>query len=143
MPPGRHAKAAKAIAEGKFKDEIIPIPVELKHVDEKGKSRPVPLRSTRMKACVPTRPRVLGKLKPSFKLNGTVTAGNASQTSDGAAAVVVEPGESGRAGTQTAGDFPLLCPQRRRAGNHGRRPGQSDPEGAPHGRHYARRRKTL
>lgn len=85
-----HAKAAKAIAEGKFKDEIIPIPVELKHVDEKGKVQTRSFTFDTDEGVRPdTTPEVLGKLKPSFKLNGTVTAGNASQTSDGAAAVVV------------------------------------------------------
>lgn len=85
-----HANAAKAIAEGKFKDEIIPIPVELKHVDEKGKVKTHSFTFDTDEGVRPdTTPEVLGKLKPSFKLNGTVTAGNASQTSDGAAAVVV------------------------------------------------------
>ncbi|MEK4358044.1 acetyl-CoA C-acetyltransferase [Paenibacillus sp. FSL M7-1455] len=85
-----HAKAAKAIAEGNFKDEIIPIPVELKHVDEKGKVQTRSFTFDTDEGVRPdTTPEVLGKLKPSFKLNGTVTAGNASQTSDGAAAVVV------------------------------------------------------
>lgn len=85
-----HAKAAKAIAEGKFRDEIIPIQVELKHVDEKGKVQTRSFTFDTDEGVRPdTTPEVLGKLKPSFKLNGTVTAGNASQTSDGAAAVVV------------------------------------------------------
>jgi len=85
-----HAKAAKAIAEGKFRDEIVPIQVELKTVDEKGKVKTHSFTFDTDEGVRPdTTPEVLGKLKPSFKLNGTVTAGNASQTSDGAAAVVV------------------------------------------------------
>ncbi|BFH62374.1 MULTISPECIES: acetyl-CoA C-acetyltransferase [Paenibacillus] len=85
-----HEKAAKAIAEGKFKDEIIPVQVELKSVNEKGKILAKSITfDTDEGVRADTTVDILGKLKPSFKLNGTVTAGNASQTSDGAAAVVV------------------------------------------------------
>ena len=88
-----HQNALKAIAEGKFKDEITPLDVEqvvlqngdteTKHITFDTDEGPRP-GST---------PEVLGKLKPVFKANGTVTAGNASQMSDGAAAVVVMSGE--------------------------------------------------
>ncbi|GGH28945.1 acetyl-CoA C-acetyltransferase [Paenibacillus segetis] len=85
-----HEKAAKAIAEGKFKDEIIPIQVELKSVDESGQ---VQVKSFVFDTDEGVRPdtsmEALRKLKPAFKWGGTVTAGNASQTSDGAAAVVM------------------------------------------------------
>lgn len=85
-----HEKAARAIAEGKFKDEIIPVQVELKSVDESGQ---VQVKSFVFDTDEGVRPDTtiegLSKLKPSFKLGGTVTAGNASQTSDGAAAVVM------------------------------------------------------
>ncbi|MDR9855361.1 acetyl-CoA C-acetyltransferase [Paenibacillus sp. VCA1] len=85
-----HAKAAEAIAEGKFREEIVPIQVELKAVDEKGKVQSRSFTFDTDEGVRPdTTPEILGKLKPSFKLGGTVTAGNASQTSDGAAAVVV------------------------------------------------------
>jgi len=85
-----HNRALKAIAEGKFKDEIVPVEVEETYLDEKGK------RKTR-KFVVDTDegPRAgtslegLASLKPAFKLNGQVTAGNSSQTSDGAAFVLV------------------------------------------------------
>ncbi|RPA67646.1 acetyl-CoA C-acyltransferase [Cyclobacteriaceae bacterium YHN15] len=85
-----HDRALAAIAAGKFKDEIVPVEVEETYLDEKGK------RKTR-KFVVDTDegPRVgtslegLANLKPAFKMGGQVTAGNSSQTSDGAAFVVV------------------------------------------------------
>ncbi|MFD2203859.1 thiolase family protein [Shivajiella indica] len=85
-----HDRALRAIAESKFKEEIVPVEVEETYVDEKGK------RKTR-KFVVDTDegPRAgtslegLANLKPAFKMNGQVTAGNSSQTSDGAAFVVV------------------------------------------------------
>jgi len=85
-----HEKALKAIADGRFKDEIVPIEVEETYLDENNK------RKTR-KYTVDTDegPRagttmeVLSNLKPAFKQGGQVTAGNASQTSDGAAFVMV------------------------------------------------------
>jgi acetyl-CoA acyltransferase len=85
-----HDRALAAIAAGKFKDEIVPVEVEETYLDEKGK------RKTR-KFVVDTDegPRAgtslegLANLKPAFKMGGQVTAGNSSQTSDGAAFVVV------------------------------------------------------
>ncbi|MCH7414578.1 acetyl-CoA C-acyltransferase [Belliella sp. R4-6] len=85
-----HDKALAAIAAGKFKDEIVPIEVEETYLDENGK------RKTR-KFTVDTDegPRKgtslegLSNLRPAFKQGGQVTAGNSSQTSDGAAFVVV------------------------------------------------------
>ena len=68
-----HQRAVAAIDAGRFKEEVIPLP-ELE-VDEG------PRRDTSMQA--------LGKLRPAFHVKGTVTAGNSSQTSDGAAAVLV------------------------------------------------------
>ncbi|AFL83656.1 acetyl-CoA acetyltransferase [Belliella baltica DSM 15883] len=85
-----HDKALAAIAKGKFKDQIVPIEVEETYLDENGK------RKTR-KHVVDTDegPRKgtslegLANLRPAFKQGGQVTAGNSSQTSDGAAFVVV------------------------------------------------------
>lgn len=85
-----HQKAVNAIRNGYFKEGILPVAVEEVFVDEKGK------RQTR-KFTVDTDegPRAdtsleaLHKLKPVFAANGVVTAGNSSQTSDGAAFVVV------------------------------------------------------
>jgi acetyl-CoA acyltransferase len=85
-----HQKAINAIESGFFKDGILPINVEEVYVNEKGKratrnyivdTDEGPRRDTSIEA--------LAKLKPVFAAGGTVTAGNASQTSDGAAFVVV------------------------------------------------------
>jgi acetyl-CoA acyltransferase len=85
-----HQKAAKAQQEGKFKQEIIQLEVTEWKESEEG----VPVKSRRLFSedegiRLDTSLEVLAKLRPAFQVNGTVTAGNASQTSDGAAAVVV------------------------------------------------------
>jgi acetyl-CoA acyltransferase len=85
-----HMKALAAIEQGKFTDEIVPVEVEETYLDQHGK------KQTR-KFVVDTdegpRPdttlEALAKLKPVFAQGGTVTAGNSSQTSDGAAFVIV------------------------------------------------------
>jgi acetyl-CoA acyltransferase len=87
---GSHQKAANAIEQGHFKSGIIPITVEETYVNEKGK------KATRSYVVdtddgvrADTNATVLAKLKPAFAVGGSVTAGNSSQTSDGAAFVVV------------------------------------------------------
>ena len=85
-----HRKAAQAIAEGKFKDEIVPITVEQTYLDSKEKlQRKSFVFDTDEGVRADTTVEGLARLKPAFKLGGSVTAGNASQVSDGAAAVVV------------------------------------------------------
>lgn len=84
-----HQKAIAAIESGKFKDEIVPVEVEdVFYEGGKKKSKKYvvdtdegPRKDTTVEA--------LSSLKPVFKLNGTVTAGNSSQTSDGASFVIV------------------------------------------------------
>ncbi|MFA5794370.1 MAG: acetyl-CoA C-acetyltransferase [Candidatus Brocadiia bacterium] len=76
-------KAAKAIKEGKFKPEIIPVKIK-----QPKKPEPI-IFDTDEGVRGDTTMESLGKLKPAFKENGTVTAGNASQISDGASAVVI------------------------------------------------------
>lgn len=84
-----HQKAIKAIENGLFKDEIVPVEVEETYYDNgKKKSRKFvvdtdegPRKDTSLE--------VLAKLRPVFRLGGSVTAGNSSQTSDGAAFVMV------------------------------------------------------
>jgi len=87
---GSHQKALNAIQQGYFKEGIIPITVNEVYLDEKGKKQ---TRSyvvdTDEGVRVDTSLESLAKLKPAFAINGTVTAGNASQTSDGAAFVIV------------------------------------------------------
>ena len=85
-----HKKAAKAIADGKFKDEIVPISVEETFVNADGK-REKRKFVVDTDECVraDTSMEGLAKLKPAFKQGGQVTAGNSSPTSDGAAFVMV------------------------------------------------------
>jgi len=85
-----HQKALNAIQEGKFRDQIVPVNITETYVDEGGKKKKRdftvdtdegPRADTSMEA--------LAKLKPVFDAKGVVTAGNSSQTSDGAAFVMV------------------------------------------------------
>jgi acetyl-CoA acyltransferase len=89
-----HQKALAAIGLGKFDDEIVPVNVTTSVVNGKGKAKSV--ESTFLKDEGPradTSLEALAKLKPVFHAKGTVTAGNSSQTSDGAAAAVVMSAE--------------------------------------------------
>lgn len=89
-----HRRAAAAIAEGKFKDEIVPIPVKQHTLDENGKVHVKEFVFDTDEGVRPdTNMEALAKLKPAFHVKGTVTAGNSSQTSDGAAAVLVMSAE--------------------------------------------------
>jgi acetyl-CoA C-acetyltransferase len=83
-----HRKAAAAAAAGRFEREIVPVEIPQR------KGPPVVVKQDEG-VRTDTSPDTLGKLKPAFAADGTVTAGNASQISDGAAAVVVM--EEGRA----------------------------------------------
>lgn len=85
-----HKKALTAIEAGYFKDGILPINVEEVYVDEKGKRQKRNyVVDTDEGPRADTSIEVLSKLKPAFAANGVVTAGNSSQTSDGAAFVLV------------------------------------------------------
>lgn len=85
-----HQKAAAAIAAGNFKDEIVPMTVRIDEFDEKGRVRQKEIVFDQDEGVRPdTSVEGLAKLKPAFHANGTVTAGNSSQMSDGAAAAVV------------------------------------------------------
>ncbi|MGZ9814558.1 acetyl-CoA C-acetyltransferase [Peribacillus simplex] len=89
-----HQKAAKAIAEGKFSDEIVPVDVKLRSVGPDLKLQEKSFTFTQDEGVRPgTTAEVLKKLRPAFSVTGSVTAGNSSQTSDGAAAVMVMDGE--------------------------------------------------
>ena len=96
-----HMKAVAAIEAGRFKDEIVAVKAHLPGQDAKG--RPTtdlvdfdtdegPRADTTLEA--------LARLRPAFKQNGTVTAGNSSQMSDGAAAVLL--------GTASTGPMPMI-----------------------------------
>ncbi len=85
-----HLKAANAIKEGYFKSGILPINVEQVYIDEKGKRKTKTyVMDTDEGVRTDTTPEGLAKLKPAFAIGGSVTAGNSSQTSDGAAFVIV------------------------------------------------------
>lgn len=85
-----HRKAAQAIREGKFTAEIVPVKVMQRSVNEKQQLIEKEILFIQDEGVRPdTSMEALSALRPSFARNGTVTAGNASQMSDGAAAVLV------------------------------------------------------
>jgi acetyl-CoA acyltransferase len=84
-----HQKALHAIREGYFKSGILPIDVEEVYVENDQKKSRSYVMDTDEGPRPDTSPEALAKLKPVFARGGTVTAGNSSQTSDGAAFVIV------------------------------------------------------
>jgi acetyl-CoA acyltransferase len=85
-----HVKAGNAIKEGFFKPGILPITVEEIYLDAKSKKQKRNfIVDTDEGVRADTSIEGLAKLKPAFAMGGTVTAGNSSQTSDGAAFVIV------------------------------------------------------
>ena len=89
-----HQKAAAAIKECRFKDEIVPFTVRVDEVDENGRVRSKEVvfdtdEGVRYDASM----EGFAKLRPVFHVKGTVTAGNSSQMSDGAAAAVLMSAE--------------------------------------------------
>ena len=73
-------KASKAVSSGRFKDEITPVKIVVKKEEKLFDTDEYPRATT---------PEALAKLKPAFKKDGTVTAGNASGINDGAAALIL------------------------------------------------------
>jgi acetyl-CoA C-acetyltransferase len=94
-----HERAANAIKDGRFLDEIVPVPVPQRKGD--------PLLVETDEGVRPgTSSDSLGALRPAFDKEGTITAGNASQISDGGAAIVVmSKAAAERAGVQPLGEF--------------------------------------
>lgn len=85
-----HQKALKAMEAGLFRDQIVPVTVEETYVDEQGKKKSRSyVVDTDEGPRADTSLEVLARLKPVFAQGGSVTAGNSSQTSDGAAFVLV------------------------------------------------------
>jgi acetyl-CoA acyltransferase len=85
-----HQKAIAGIKAGKFKDEIVPVKVKQTYIDEAGKKKTKEyIVDTDEGPRADTSLDALAKLKPVFANGGSVTAGNSSQTSDGAAFVMV------------------------------------------------------
>lgn len=91
-------RAAKAIAGGKFEDEIVPVDVPMRTIDENNKLQEKTVTFATDEGVRPnTSVEALAKLKPAFHVKGTVTAGNSSQLSDGAASVLVMDREKAEA----------------------------------------------
>ena len=89
-----HQKAAAAIKEGRFKDEIVPMKVVVRDVGPDNKIVEQEFVFDTDEGVRPdTTLEALTKLRPAFNVKGSVTAGNSSQTSDGAAAAVVMSAE--------------------------------------------------
>lgn len=85
-----HQRALKAIEEDKFKEEIVPIEVEQTYLDESEKKQVRKYTvDTDEGPRADTSQEVLAKLRPVFAQKGSVTAGNSSQTSDGASFAIV------------------------------------------------------
>lgn len=85
-----HQKALKAQAEGKFDQQIVPINVEQTFINENGKKETKTYTVTKDEGPrADTNLAALGNLKPVFSADGSVTAGNSSQMSDGAAFVLI------------------------------------------------------
>ena len=92
-----HRRAAAAQDAGKFDDEVVPLKVTFEELNEKGGKSAREVTFDRDEGVRrDTSEEGLAKLKPAFHAKGTITAGNASQMSDGAAAVVVMSDERAR-----------------------------------------------
>jgi acetyl-CoA acyltransferase len=93
-----HQRALAAIAQGRFKQEVVPL--EVVEVSVNGNDKP---QTRKIRFETDEGPRAdtsleaLAKLKPAFHVHGTITAGNASQMSDGAAAALVMSAEKAKA----------------------------------------------
>ncbi len=93
-----HQKAAKAIQDGKFVDEIVPVEVTFRSVGKDNKLVERTIQFSQDEGVRPdTNVQSLSKLRPAFSVTGSVTAGNASQTSDGAAALMIMDREKAEA----------------------------------------------
>ncbi|GLF86228.1 acetyl-CoA C-acetyltransferase [Bacillus safensis] len=85
-----HQKAAKALQEGKFSDEIVPVDVTERRVGDQYQLEEHQFTFSQDEGVrAGTTEEILSTLRPAFSTKGTVTAGNSSQTSDGAACVMM------------------------------------------------------
>ncbi|MBA3711821.1 MAG: acetyl-CoA C-acyltransferase [Pyrinomonadaceae bacterium] len=93
-----HQRAARAQDEGKFDDEVVPLTVTFEEMNAKGKKERREIKFDKDEGVRrDSSAESLAKLKPAFHVQGTITAGNSSQMSDGAAAVVVMSDERAKA----------------------------------------------
>jgi acetyl-CoA acyltransferase len=88
-----HRRAADAIKSGRFKDEILPIVFERAHLEGREVIKQLVTFETDEGVRFDANLEAMAKLRPAFNVSGTVTAGNSSQMSDGAAAVVLMSAE--------------------------------------------------
>jgi acetyl-CoA acyltransferase len=124
-----HQKGAAAQQADRFRDEIVPLAIEEVMPGPNGtQQRTRAVFNTDEHLREETSLETLAKLKPAFKNGGTVTAGNSSPLSDGAAGDGARQGRATRAGADLA--LRLLQRGRRRTGDHGDRPGPGHPESA-------------
>jgi len=107
-----HQKALAAIAAGKFKDEIVPVEVQMTVIAQSANGHVAKTKTSTTRFEMDEGPRAdtsmdaLAKLKPAFHARGTTTAGNSSQTSDGAAASIVMSADRAKAlGVKTLARF--------------------------------------
>lgn len=92
-----HQRAAHAIENGKFAEEIVPVEVIQRYLDNKNKVAEKKVTVSQDEGVrKDTSTEVLGKLRPAFHAKGSVTAGNSSQMSDGGAAVLVMEAEKAK-----------------------------------------------
>ncbi len=92
-----HQNALAAIAAGKFKDEVVPVEVKMTSLDNGKPKTSAYTFDTDEGPRADTSPEALAKLKAAFHAKGTITAGNSSQMSDGAAASIVMSAERAKA----------------------------------------------
>ena len=117
-----HRRAARAIAEGRFKQQILPVKLKTRRGET--------VFDTDEHVRADATAEDLAKLRPVFRKDGTVTAGNASGINDGAAAVVLmERDDCGEAWREADGPAGGLRACRRRSEDHGHRPGAGDAAG--------------
>ena len=110
-----HTRARKAIKEGLFKEEIVPVVMKGSKGDDIFAEDERPMDTTLEK---------MMNMKPAFAKDGTVTAGNASGINDAAAAVLMMSADKAKeTGPQAVRQDQGLCRRRRRPGIHGARPG--------------------
>ena len=130
--------AARATAEGRFEREILP-----RRRAATTRERPPTRSSSTDEGIRPdTTAEVLANLKPAFKPDGKVTAGNSSQISDGAAAVLIMSEEKAqRPGPHPPGPVPRLLPGRRGPRDHAHRPHPRHALGAREGQDDDRRHR--
>ncbi len=101
-----HTLAQEAVNGGVFDEQIVPLDVEFDYVDDDGEVHRQETSFKRDEGPRDTSPEALAKLRPAFANGGSVTAGNSSQRSDGAAAVVVmEREEAERRGLKPLARF--------------------------------------